>query len=97
MNMGIVNAGQLTLHEDLPAALRERVEDVVLARRPDATERLLDVADQVRGQVAKSGEDLSWRALPVTDRISRGLVPGIDAYIVAAAEERASRSTIRSR
>lgn len=87
MDMGIVNAGQLLPYEDIPVDLRERVEDVVLNRRADATERLLEVADQAKGRAAKVGEDLSWRALPVEERLSHALVHGIDAFVVEDAEE----------
>ncbi len=87
MDMGIVNAGQLIPYEDIPLDLRERVEDVVLNRRADATERLLEVADQAKGRAAKAVEDLSWRDLPVEDRLSHALVHGIDAWVVADAEE----------
>ena len=87
MDMGIVNAGQLLPYEDIPAALRERVEDVVLARRPDATERLLEVADQLKGRAAKVTEDLAWRDLPVDERLSHALVHGIDTFVVQDAEE----------
>ena len=87
MDMGIVNAGQLIPYEDIPADLRERVEDVVLARRDDATERLLDVADQAKGRAAKATEDLAWRRLPIDDRLAHALVRGIDTYVVEDAEE----------
>ncbi|MCC6242223.1 MAG: methionine synthase [Gemmatimonadaceae bacterium] len=87
MDMGIVNAGQLIPYEDIPADLRERVEDVVLARRADATERLLEVADQAKGRAAKAAEDLGWRDLPVEDRLSHALVHGIDKWVVEDAEE----------
>ena len=80
LDMGIVNAGQLAVYDDIPADLRERVEDVVLNRRPDATERLLEVAHDVKGQKRK-GEDLSWRELSVNERITHGLVHGIDRFI----------------
>ncbi|MDQ8178779.1 MAG: methionine synthase, partial [Gemmatimonadota bacterium] len=64
MDMGIVNAGALVIYEDIPADLRERVEDVILARRPDATERLLAVADDAKGQAQQRKVDLSWREAP---------------------------------
>jgi 5-methyltetrahydrofolate--homocysteine methyltransferase len=65
LTMGIVNAGQLALYEDIPADLRERVEDVILARRDDATERLLEIAERFKGGggPAKRGDDLEWRKL----------------------------------
>ncbi len=87
MDMGIVNAGQLLPYEDIPADIRERVEDLVLARRPDATERLMEVADRLVGQARSSGEDLTWRTLPVDARLTHALVQGIDAFIVDDAEE----------
>jgi len=85
MDMGIVNAGQLLPYEDIPADLRERVEDLVLNRRPDATERLMEVAASVQGR-AKAVEDLAWRRLPVDERLSHALVHGIDAFVVEDTE-----------
>ncbi|SFX50529.1 methionine synthase [Marinospirillum alkaliphilum] len=89
MSMGIVNAGQLALYDDLPAELRDAVEDVVLNRRPDATERLLDIAEKYRGDgaSAEKKEDLEWRKLPVNERIAHALVKGITAYIDVDIEE----------
>ncbi len=87
MDMGIVNAGQLTVYEDIPADLRERVEDVVLNRRDDATERLLAVAEDIKGGGRKKVEDLTWREEPVNDRITHALVHGITEYIEADAEQ----------
>lgn len=87
MDMGIVNAGQLVPYEDIPADLRERVEDLVLNRRPDATERLMEVAEQVKGRTAKVVEDAAWRALPVSERLAHALVHGIDAWVVEDTEE----------
>lgn len=87
MDMGIVNAGQLIPYEDIPVELRERVEDVVLARRPDATERLMEIADQAKGRATSVGEDLTWRERPVAERLSFALVHGIDKYVVDDAEE----------
>ena len=87
MDMGIVNAGQLAIYSEIPADLRERVEDVVLNRRADATERLLEVADTAQGQVRQDGEDLSWRQASVAERLSHALVKGITEYVVADAEE----------
>jgi 5-methyltetrahydrofolate--homocysteine methyltransferase len=89
MDMGIVNAGQLAIYEELPEELREHVEDVVLNRRDDATERLLDIAEKYRGDgkgMARQ-EDLSWREKPVNERLSHALVKGIDEYIEADTEE----------
>jgi 5-methyltetrahydrofolate--homocysteine methyltransferase len=88
MDMGIVNAGQLALYDDLPAELRERVEDVVLNRRSDATERLLDIADKYKGDgTVKKEDDLEWRKLPVVKRLEHALVKGIDAYVNEDTEE----------
>jgi len=88
MDMGIVNAGQLTVYSDIPPELKERVEDVVLNRRDDATDRLLEIADDYRGQGAKARvEDLSWREKPVAKRIEHALVKGVADYIVEDAEE----------
>ncbi|HEX5003707.1 MAG TPA: methionine synthase [Gemmatimonadales bacterium] len=87
LDMGIVNAGQLALYDDLPADLRERVEDLVLNRRPDATERLLAVASSVAGQAVASGPDLAWRDGPVRDRLVHSLVEGLTDWIEADTEE----------
>jgi len=88
MDMGIVNAGQLMVYGDIPPDLLERVEDVVLNRRADATERLLEVASSARGTGArKTGEDDAWRSLPVTERLTHALVHGIDAHVMADVEE----------
>jgi 5-methyltetrahydrofolate--homocysteine methyltransferase len=87
MDMGIVNAGQLPIYTDIPADLLERVEDVVLNRRPDATDRLLEVADTVKGRVAGQAMDLGWRNAPVAERLSHALVEGIADYIVEDTEE----------
>ena len=88
MDMGIVNAGALMIYDEVPAELRERVEDVVLNRRPDATERLLEIADNYK---AKKGEavveNLAWREKPVRERLSHALVHGIDQYVDADTEE----------
>jgi 5-methyltetrahydrofolate--homocysteine methyltransferase len=90
MDMGIVNAGQLAIYEDLPEDLRDAVEDVVLNRRDDGTERLLDVAEQYKGQKSAStndAQDLSWRELPVDKRLEHGLVNGIDEFVIDDTEE----------
>jgi 5-methyltetrahydrofolate--homocysteine methyltransferase len=94
MDMGIVNAGALPLYDDLDADLRERVEDVVLNRRADSTERLLEIADRFKGKKGeKKVEDLRWREKPVNDRLSHALVHGIDQYIDTDTEEARARST----
>ena len=89
LTMGIVNAGQLAVYDDLPAELREAVEDVVLNRRSDGTERLLDIADKYKGDGsgAAKKEDLEWRNWPVNKRIEHALVKGITAYIEEDTEE----------
>lgn len=89
MDMGIVNAGQLAVYDDLPEELRDHVEDVVLNRRDDATERLLDIADKYKGDgsTGKKEEDLEWRSWPVVKRIEHALVKGIDAYVEEDTEE----------
>jgi 5-methyltetrahydrofolate--homocysteine methyltransferase len=93
MDMGIVNAGALVPYEDIPLELRDRVEDLVLNRRPDATERIMEVAEQLRG-TGKSGgaEEAAWRSLPVEERLTHALVHGIDAHVVADTEE--ARQTV---
>ncbi|QGW64830.1 methionine synthase [Lysobacter soli] len=94
MDMGIVNAGALPLYDDLDAELRERVEDVVLNRRSDATERLLEIADRYKGKKGeKKVEDLAWREKPVRERLSHSLVHGIDQYIEADTEEARAQAT----
>ncbi len=87
MDMGIVNAGQLAIYQDLDPALLERVEDVLLNRRPDATERLVTFAENVQGVSKEKQEDLAWRHLPVNERLSHALVKGINAYIEEDVEE----------
>ncbi len=87
MDMGIVNAGQLAVYDDMDKELRERVEDVVLNRRPDATERLVTFAETVKGGGKERVEDLAWRALPVEDRLAHALVQGINAYVETDTEE----------
>lgn len=88
MDMGIVNAGQLTVYSDIPPKLKERVEDVILNRRDDATERLLEIADEFKGQGGtKRVEDLSWRERPVIKRLEHALVKGIADYIQEDTEE----------
>jgi 5-methyltetrahydrofolate--homocysteine methyltransferase len=87
MDMGIVNAGAVALYTDIPPVLLERVEDVVLDRRPDATERLLEIADGVKGEVAAKVVNLAWREASVAERLSYGLVHGIADYVVEDAEE----------
>jgi 5-methyltetrahydrofolate--homocysteine methyltransferase len=87
MNMGIVNPAMLEVYDDIPKDLLERVEDVMLDRRDDATERLLDFAETVKGTTKESKIDLSWREEPLQNRITRALVKGIDEFILADIEE----------
>ena len=89
LGMGIVNAGQLGVYDELPAELREAVEDVVLNRRDDGTERLLDIAENYRDNGTREArkEDLSWREEPVAKRLEHALVKGINNWIVEDAEE----------
>ncbi len=86
MNMGIVNPALLEVYDDIPKDLLERVEDVILDRRDDATERLLDFAETVKGSKTEKGVDLSWREKPLQDRITHALVKGIDAFIIEDVE-----------
>jgi 5-methyltetrahydrofolate--homocysteine methyltransferase len=87
MNMGIVNPALLEIYDDIPKDLLERVEDVILDRREDATERLLDFAETVKGSKVEKGLDLSWRENPLQDRITHALVKGIDAFIIEDIEQ----------
>ncbi|HEX8902403.1 methionine synthase [Vitreimonas sp.] len=89
MDMGIVNAGSLTLYDNVEPELRERVEDVLLNRRADSTERLLEVAEQAKlgGKRKETERDLSWREKPVKDRLAHALVHGITEFIVEDTEE----------
>ncbi len=87
LDMGIVNAGQLVVYEDIPADLLEHVEDVIYDRRPDATDRLVTFAATVKGEATKRELDLSWREGPVGKRLEHALVHGIVDYIEADTEE----------
>ena len=91
LDMGIVNAGQLAVYEDVDKELRERIEDVFFARRPDATDRLVEIAAAVRGEATTRERDLSWREAPVAERLSHALVHGIVDFIEEDTEE--ARST----
>ena len=95
LNMGIVNAGQLAIYDDLPEELRACVEDVVLDRRPDATDRLLAIAENYRhhgGEQRQNKDDLAWRAWPVEKRLEYALVKGLGTYIVEDTEEARQQS-----
>ncbi|MEO1252209.1 MAG: methionine synthase [Pseudomonadota bacterium] len=88
MDMGIVNAGQLAIYDEIAADLREPVEDVILNRRTDATERLLEVAERYRGAAGKTTEkDLAWRERDVEERLRHALVKGITEFIIEDTEE----------
>jgi 5-methyltetrahydrofolate--homocysteine methyltransferase len=87
LDMGIVNAGQLMVYEDIPADLLERVEDLIFNRRPDATERLVQAAESVKGEVVHRGADLSWRERPVGPRLAHALVHGVVDFIEPDVEE----------
>jgi 5-methyltetrahydrofolate--homocysteine methyltransferase len=87
LDMGIVNAGQLVVYEDIEPELLERVEDVLFNRRPDATERLVEIAENVRGEGTKRELDLSWREAPVAKRLEHALVHGIVDFIEEDTEE----------
>jgi 5-methyltetrahydrofolate--homocysteine methyltransferase len=89
LDMGIVNAGALPVLDDVDPELRERAEDLVLNRRPDATERLLELAERMGASAGtrREARDLAWRELPVRDRLVHGLVEGIDDFVEADTEE----------
>ncbi len=93
MNMGIVNPAMLEIYDDIPKDLLEHVEDVILDRREDATERLLDFAETVKGSKVGKTADLSWRENPLQDRITHALVKGIDAFIIEDIEEARQAAT----
>jgi 5-methyltetrahydrofolate--homocysteine methyltransferase len=94
LDMGIVNAGQLAVYQDIEPELLERVEDVLFDRRPDATERLVEYAGSVTGGATKRELDLSWREAPVADRLAHALVHGIVDFIEEDTEE-ARRAAVR--
>jgi 5-methyltetrahydrofolate--homocysteine methyltransferase len=87
MDMGIVNAGQLTVYEDIEPVLREHIEDVLFDRRPDATERLVTLADNYKGKGKKEQKNDLWRQGTVTERLRHALVHGLDEFIEADTEE----------
>jgi 5-methyltetrahydrofolate--homocysteine methyltransferase len=89
LDMAIVNAGQLDVYDEIDPELREVVEDVILNRSDDATERLLDIADKFKGdgKQKESKEDLAWREWPINKRLEHSLVKGIDAYVEDDTEE----------
>src|SRR6202012_3876780 len=88
LSMGIVNAGQLAIYEDIDPELRERVEDVILARRADATERLLEIAERFKGGGAMNRvDDLEGRKLPVAEGLKHALIKGVDQFVLEDTEE----------
>ncbi|MCK5250725.1 MAG: methionine synthase, partial [Spirochaetaceae bacterium] len=87
LTMGIVNAGQLEVYDEVKDELRERIEDVILARRPDADDRLLDIAESYAGRGKSVIEDLSWREMPVEDRLTHALVKGLAGWVEEDVEE----------
>ncbi len=88
LSMGIVNAGQLAVYDDLPAELKERVEDVILNRRDDATDRLLEIAEKYRGDGSvQEKESEEWRSLPVRERLTHALVKGVNSFVEQDTEE----------
>lgn len=88
LDMAIVNAGQLDIYDDIEPDLRERVEDVILNRRDDATERLLEIAERFRGQKGETQKkDLAWREKPVNERLAHSLVHGVNEFIIEDTEE----------
>ena len=87
LDMGIVNAGQLAVYEDVEPELLERIEDVIFARRPDATDRLVEMAEQVKGGGRPRERDLAWREAPVAERLAHALVHGIVDFIEVDTEE----------
>ena len=94
MDMGIVNAGQLTVYQDIPTPLREGIEDVLFNRRADASERLLGLAQEYRGDGSVAEvEDAAWRSLPVIERITHAMVHGIDAFILEDTEQARAEAT----
>jgi 5-methyltetrahydrofolate--homocysteine methyltransferase len=88
LDMAIVNAGELDVYDTIDPVLREACEDVILCRRPDATERLIELAESYRGRTVEEDKQAAeWRSLPVNERLSHALVKGIDAHIVEDTEE----------
>ena len=88
LDMGIVNAGQLAIYEEIAPDLRERVEDVILNRRPDATERLLEIAARFQGESGvRKQDELEWRGWPVSKRLEHALIKGIDEFIIEDTEQ----------
>ena len=97
LDMGIVNAGQLAVYEDVEPELLERIEDVLFARRDDATDRLVEFAERVKGEATTRERDLSWREAPVEERLSHALVHGIVDFIEEDTEEARARGDAPAR
>lgn len=97
LTMGIVNAGQLGVYDDLDPVLRDKVEDVVLNRHPEAGERLVEFAQTVKGQAKEQVQDLAWREWPVEQRLSHALVKGITQFVVEDTEEVRARLEVEGR
>ena len=93
LDMGIVNAGQLVVYEDIPSDLLEHVEDIIFNRRPDATERMVDFAASVKGAGKKRELDLAWREAPVEARLAHALVAGVVDFIETDVEEARQKYT----
>ena len=93
LDMAIVNPGRLAVYEKIPEEVRERVEDVILNRRPDATERLVEIAESVVGSSKGVEQDLAWRDKPVGERLTHALVQGISEYVVEDTEEARQQCT----
>ena len=93
MDMGIVNSGQLVVYEDIPEDLKQKIENVILNKHKNATDQLIEIADQYRGGGTKRKLDLSWRERPANDRLSHSLVNGITEFILEDTEE--SRQTYK--
>ena len=87
LSMGIVNAGMVGVYDELEPTLRERVEDVVLNRRPDAGERLVEVAETAKSGARDESKKNEWRALPIRERLSHALVRGMNEFITEDTEE----------
>ena len=92
MDMGIVNAGQLTVYDDIPANLKDRIEDVIFNRKDDATDRLVEIAEEYRGVKRSRNKDLSWRDQAVEQRLAHALVEGIIVCLRHATESQSRDS-----
>ncbi|MEO5370349.1 MAG: methionine synthase [Magnetococcus sp. DMHC-1] len=93
LTMGIVNAGQLAVYDDIPPHLRERIEDVILCRRPDATDRILEIADAFKGGAMVRASDTAWRTAPVEERIRHAMISGNTEFIETDTEQARQAAT----